>query len=158
MARWKVGQSRKWQEIQCDHAVKVARMCADMNLVMPEPEYKFCEGRKWRFDWAWLKVKVALELEGGILSGFGNWKKRGHTTSVSVFLRNMEKYNAAASMGWIVLRASTLEKPIFASKKITKSMTHFRDELPWMALADPAFRKLLSAALASRNGLSAQEV
>lgn len=60
-------------------------------------EHKFHEERKWRFDVAWPEVKVALEIEGGA------WRYGRHNRA-STFLKDMEKYNEAASMGWLVLR------------------------------------------------------
>ena len=66
---------------------------------MPEQEYKFHTTRKWRFDFAFLQKhkKIAVELEGGIFS-FGR-----HTRG-SGFIADCQKYNAAALMGWTVLR------------------------------------------------------
>lgn len=68
-----------------------------MGLPLPVTEHKFHPVRKWRFDYAWPEQKIALEVEGGIYSG-------GRHTSAAGFLRDMEKYNAAACMGWRVLR------------------------------------------------------
>lgn len=62
-------------------------------------EFKFHESRRWRFDYAWEPYKVALEVEGGIWTG-------GRHTHPSGFVRDMEKYNAAAVLGWRVLRCT----------------------------------------------------
>ena len=35
------------------------------NLPAPIREHRFHETRKWRFDLAWLKYKLAVEVEGG---------------------------------------------------------------------------------------------
>lgn len=51
----------------------------------------------WRFDWAWVDHRVALEVEGGVFSG-------GRHTRGSGFVGDMSKYNAAGTLGWIVLR------------------------------------------------------
>jgi very-short-patch-repair endonuclease len=66
-------------------------------LPKPIPEYKFCETRKWRFDFAFEKQKVAVEQEGAV------WVRGRHTRG-SGFVKDMEKYNAAALLGWRVLR------------------------------------------------------
>lgn len=66
-------------------------------LPEPTPEYKFHPDRKWRFDWAWIEPKVALEVEGGV------WIKKGHTRPIR-FVGDIEKYNAAMTLGWILLR------------------------------------------------------
>lgn len=70
-----------------------------MGLPAPETEYKFHPDRKWRMDYAWTDCKVALEVEGGVWSG-------GRHTSARGFLKDVEKYNAAAALGWRVLRTT----------------------------------------------------
>jgi hypothetical protein len=65
-------------------------------------EYPFAVGlgRKWRFDFAWLKQRIAVELEGGTsLPG-----RRSRHTSGKGFREDCHKYNAAAIMGWTLLR------------------------------------------------------
>jgi very-short-patch-repair endonuclease len=69
-------------------------------LPEPEREYQFLEDRKFRFDFAWLRHKVALEVEGGI------WIGGGHSSGTGVE-RDMEKYNLAQINGWTVLRVSS---------------------------------------------------
>lgn len=68
-------------------------------LPAPVTEHSFHPERRWRFDYAWPDVKVALEVEGGIWTG-------GRHTSSAGFLKDMEKYNAAARLGWRVLRCT----------------------------------------------------
>lgn len=75
------------------------RECAARGLPAPVREHRFHPDRKWRFDYAWPAVKVALEVEGGI------WT-RGRHTRPKGFLADIEKYNAAAVMGWRVLRCT----------------------------------------------------
>ena len=67
---------------------------------LPEPvlEHRFHPVRRWRFDIAWADHMIALEVEGGVWTG-------GRHTRGSGFMKDMEKYNTAAAMGWIVLRA-----------------------------------------------------
>lgn len=69
----------------------------ECGLPPAQVEYNFCVGRKWRFDFAWPRWLVALEVEGGIFT-------RGAHSSVQGILRDIEKYNAAAAYGWRVLR------------------------------------------------------
>lgn len=66
-------------------------------LPAPVFEYRFHDERRWRFDMAWPKYKIALEVEGGV------WTAGRHTRP-SGFLKDMEKYNAACALGWRVLR------------------------------------------------------
>ena len=71
-------------------------------------EYKFHPIRKWRFDY-FHKSGVAIELEGGIYTG-------GRHTRGAGFLKDMEKYNEAASRGILVFRVP--------SHKITSEWLH----------------------------------
>lgn len=63
----------------------------------PKREFTFCPGRRWRFDFSFPDQMIAVELEGGI------WTNGRHTRGAGV-LGDMEKYNMAAKMGWMVLR------------------------------------------------------
>jgi len=64
-------------------------------------ELKFHPKRKWRFDWAIPSLKIGLEYEG-IMS-----EKSRHTT-ITGMSGDCEKYNAAQSLGWKVLRFTAL--------------------------------------------------
>ena len=72
-------------------------------------EYKFHPTRKWRFDFAIPEHKIALEVEGGVWTG-------GRHTSSTGFLKDMEKYNTATSMGWRVFR--TTPNDLYNSKTL----------------------------------------
>jgi very-short-patch-repair endonuclease len=69
----------------------------DAGLRPLEVEYKFHPDRRWRFDFAWPKQRLAVEVEGGIFV-------RGRHVSPSGFVKDSEKYNEAAVSGWSVLR------------------------------------------------------
>lgn len=71
--------------------------CRQMLGVEVKAEYRFHPVRKWRFDYALPEYKIALEVEGGVWIG-------GRHTSSQGFIKDMEKYNTAALMGWRVLR------------------------------------------------------
>lgn len=62
-------------------------------------EYRFHPKRKWRFDYAFPAVKLALEVEGGV------WT-RGRHTRPQGFLNDIEKYNTATLLGWRILRTT----------------------------------------------------
>lgn len=70
-----------------------------MGLPCPVVEHPFAkeQGRKWRFDYAWPEHRIALEVEGGV------WIAGRHTRG-SGFVKDMEKYNQAAVLGWRVLK------------------------------------------------------
>lgn len=61
-------------------------------------ELQFCPWRKWRFDYAWPELKVAVELDGLTARSMGRHQ------SVMGFTRDCEKLNAAVLLGWKVLR------------------------------------------------------
>jgi hypothetical protein len=70
-------------------------------LPKPNTEHFFHPTRKWRFDAAYVEEKIAIEVEGGT-----GWKRDGtsrHLTP-SGFREDVEKYNAAAILGWCVIR------------------------------------------------------
>ena len=60
-------------------------------------EVLFCKGRKFRFDFAILDKKIAIEIEGGVWSG-------GRHTRGAGYSKDMEKYNLATLNGWRLLR------------------------------------------------------
>lgn len=66
-------------------------------LPQPEREYRFHQTRRWRFDFAWPELKVAVETEGG------TWVNGRHNRG-SGFEKDCEKYNNAAALGWHVFR------------------------------------------------------
>ena len=62
-------------------------------------EFTFAQPRRWRFDFAWPREHLAVEVEGGV------WI-RGHHSSGAGFAADCEKYNEAALLGWRVLRVT----------------------------------------------------
>lgn len=74
--------------------------CIEKGFLLQQ-EVKFHPSRKWRFDFAIEDLQVAVEYEG-LMS-----EKSRHTT-VTGFSGDTEKYNAAQSLGWTVLRYTSL--------------------------------------------------
>ena len=68
---------------------------------MPEPvtELRFAPPRRWRFDFCWPLAKVALEVDGG------GWVNGRHSRGTGIE-KDAEKVNAAAALGYRVLRAT----------------------------------------------------
>lgn len=64
-------------------------------------EYKFLTNRKFRFDFAIVKDKIAIEYEGIV-----GYKSRH--TSITGYTKDTEKYNLAVINGWRVLRYTQL--------------------------------------------------
>jgi very-short-patch-repair endonuclease len=71
--------------------------CKAAGLPVPVAELRFAPPRRWRFDWALPDHKIALEVEGAV------WVQGRHTRG-SGFVKDMEKYNYATSVGWAILR------------------------------------------------------
>lgn len=94
-------------------------------LPKPETEYKFCPDRKWRFDYAFPKQKIAVEQEGGA------WSQGRHTRG-SGFIKDMEKYNKAVLLGWRVLRYTPEQ---MTCEAIDDLSIMFKDEKPIKKLA-----------------------
>jgi len=70
-----------------------------VNLPKPVREWRFHSVRRWRFDFAWPDLKVAVECEGG------TWSRGRHVRGKG-FEGDCQKYNAAAVLGWKVLRVT----------------------------------------------------
>lgn len=66
-------------------------------LPEPECEYRFHPHRKWRVDFAWPGLKVAVEVEGGTYS-------QGRHVRADGFEKDCEKYNALEELKWTLLR------------------------------------------------------
>lgn len=68
-------------------------------------EWQFHSVRKWRFDFAHLPTKTAIEINGGL------WVKSGHTTGQGI-QRDYDKNNAAILEGWAVFQlcAATIDE------------------------------------------------
>ncbi len=75
----------------------IADFCARLEIKY-KSEYKFSETRKFRFDWAIIDKKIAVEYEG-----IYNAAKSRHTT-VGGYTTDSTKYNLAVIEGWKVLR------------------------------------------------------
>src|SRR6185436_20144913 len=66
------------------------------NTPMPFPDIGI---RMWRFDFAFVPQRIGVEVEGGV------WTRGRHTRGKG-FIADIEKYNAAAVMGWSVIRCT----------------------------------------------------
>lgn len=62
-------------------------------------EHRFHPTRRWRFDYAILEYKIAIEKDGGV------WMKGGgaHSRPQNI-LRDMEKLTQASVLGWTIIR------------------------------------------------------
>lgn len=74
----------------------------ECGLPPAQPEYRFCATRKWRFDFAFGEARLAIEIQGGI------WTRGRHTRG-SGLVKEYEKLNAAATLGWRILYCTPQE-------------------------------------------------
>ena len=72
-----------------------------------EREYRFSPARRWRFDFAWPDIKLAVEIEG-----------RGRHQTVVGYRSDCDKYNEAVRLGWRVLRFPATDCKPSASRKV----------------------------------------
>lgn len=70
-------------------------------LPKPAREHQFFSDRRWRFDFAFPSILLALEVEGG------SWMAKGGHTTGKGFEEDCEKYSVAACLGWRIIRATS---------------------------------------------------
>ena len=90
-------------------------------LPRPEREHKFDEKRRWRFDYAWPQQMIALEVEGGVWTG-------GRHTRGAGFLKDVEKYNRAAVLGWRLLRVTPDKLVSFGTFEMLREILGLREK------------------------------
>lgn len=77
--------------------IQLAEALRQANVGWFVEEHRFHATRRWRFDFAWVAQRVAVEVEGGVWSG-------GRHTRGAGFVADARKYNEAVRLGWRVLR------------------------------------------------------
>lgn len=90
-------------------------------LAIPTAEYVFARdrGRRWRFDFAWPDLLIAIEVEGG------TWVNGRHNRGAG-FEKDCEKYSTAALDGWRVLRFTGKQiESGWALKTVEEMLTTF---------------------------------
>lgn len=65
---------------------------------LPEPvrQFKFCQDRLWRADFAWPEQKLLVECMGGI------WNRGAHVRGLG-YLNDCERLNVATILGYKML-------------------------------------------------------
>lgn len=107
-----------------------AEWLTEKGLAPFERQFLFCDNRLWRFDFAWPKLGVAVEIEGGV------WVNGRHIRP-SGFIKDMEKYNTAAILGWKVLRYLPKQVgAIYALTEIKMAMKNSMRELELMRMEE----------------------
>lgn len=62
----------------------------------PQQQFRFHPTRRWRFDFAWPELRVAVEIQGGEF-------RRGRHGRGKGLRSDAEKFRAAARLGWFLL-------------------------------------------------------
>jgi hypothetical protein len=106
-----------------DRAEVFLRAIKVRGLPLPECEWKFDAKRRWRFDYAWPEKMIALEVEGGVWTG-------GRHTRGAGFLKDIEKYNRAAVLGWRLLRVTPDKLVSFGTFEMLRQIFCLRDQQP----------------------------
>jgi hypothetical protein len=81
-------------------------------------ELRFCK-RLWKFDYAIPEKLVAVEIEGGVYV-------QGRHTRGQGYIKDMEKYNAAIELGWVVLRYTPYQKFYVTTIEQIKAVAQMR--------------------------------
>lgn len=88
--------------MQCRISYDLMRLA---QVPVREHEFAAAVGRKWRFDFAWPELWVAVEIEGLRKIFIGNVPYAiGRHCTFSGFAEDCVKYAHAAILGWSVLR------------------------------------------------------
>lgn len=69
-------------------------------------QHRFDTTRRWQFDRAWVELKVAFEIEGGVWKVGEDGQRGGRHNRPFGFRNDCEKYNAAGALGWRVFRVT----------------------------------------------------
>jgi len=70
-----------------------------LKLLEPVAEFKFHPKRRWRFDFAWPDILLAVEIDGG------TWVSGRHNTGAGI-QNDCDKYEAAMLLGWDIYRCT----------------------------------------------------
>lgn len=107
-----------------EYAAKTDMFCflvVSQLRVKVEKELKFHPERKWRFDYAIPEYKIAIEIDGGLWLDGG-----GRHNRASGYKGDMEKFNAAASLGWLVLKFTPQQKFLTSTLEIIKETLKYK--------------------------------
>ena len=83
------------------------------------PEFTFCEGRKFRWDFAFPDFRLAIEVQGGLFSG-------GRHVRGAALLQEQEKRNIGAELGWRILYVTPQELCMMDTVNMVKKCVAFR--------------------------------
>jgi hypothetical protein len=91
------------QEVKHDYKAEFEQQMSLIDLKFEREFYFALPKRRWRSDWHILTTNVLIEFEGGLFAK----DKIGHG-NVGGILRDIEKYNSAALLGYVVIRITPM--------------------------------------------------
>ena len=98
-------------------------LCRANDLPDPIGEFRFHPVRRWRFDWLF-PLNIALEVEGGVFI-------QGRHSRGEGMIADMEKYNVAQCMGYIVLRCTPKQIQTGEFAQMVKTAMAYRVSSDW---------------------------
>jgi len=92
----------------------------------PKGEHRFAPPRRWRFDWALIEAKVAVEIDGGNrMTRYSPKQKRYIPVGRHAQASDYIKLNAAAENGWLVFRftlSMLKQDPVRCVEQVAKTI------------------------------------
>lgn len=91
-------------------------------LPKPVMQHRFHPDRKWRFDFCWPAVLIAVEIQGG------SFIRGGHNLPIQQ-QKDYEKQRAAIKLGWRVVPFNTLDMkdPDYCADYVADLMTQAKE-------------------------------
>lgn len=91
---------------------------------LPEPEQQVAiiPKRRYRFDFAYPRLKVAIEVDGGTWKRTSQGRSAGHAHPARITLDN-EKRNLARLLGWRVFQVDTTAVHDGSALEIVRRLT-----------------------------------
>jgi len=96
----KQSQKTKWED-------RFRTLARGLGVHKMTEQYRFHPTRLWRLDFAWPELKIGFEIEGAIWMRGGG----GHSHPLGIE-KDIEKYNAAALLGWRIIRITGKMLPV----------------------------------------------
>lgn len=90
-------------------------------IPLPWREYPVCEGRAWRFDFAWPDMMLAVEINGAVYA-------RGRHARGKGLENDYRKLGEALALGWSVYQCSSgMVASGEAIETVGRIMQHLRE-------------------------------
>lgn len=108
-------KNKKWEDLLAFH-LRTHELGSHF-----QREVKWHPTRKWRFDFADVRNKVAIEVQGGTFTA----GKSGHNWGPQI-MKDHEKYNQAQYHGWVVFQFT--DRPIRDLSAINLVMAYYQQK------------------------------